>query len=122
MLQGDIGKEISHIARAKTGVEFVDYGEVGFRHILSKRPVTNIAEIKGLKIRTPEIKLWVDFWKKLGANPTPLPYAEQYSALSTGLIDGARSRRLLDQGLQVGRAGQEPDADRPLVPAEGRRA
>jgi C4-dicarboxylate-binding protein DctP len=49
--------------------------------------VTNLAELKGLKLRTPEIKLWVDFWKKLGANPTPLPYAEQYSALSTGVID-----------------------------------
>ncbi len=34
------------------------------------------------------MKIWVDFWKALGANPTPLPYAEQYSALSTGVIDG----------------------------------
>jgi C4-dicarboxylate-binding protein DctP len=102
VLQGDIGKEISQIARAKTGVEFVDYGEVGFRHILSKRPVTNIAEIKGLKLRTPEIKLWVDFWKKLGANPTPLPYAEQYSALSTGLIDGLEADVFSIKGFKWG--------------------
>jgi C4-dicarboxylate-binding protein DctP len=45
-------------------------------------------DLKGLKIRTPELRIWVDFWRKLGANPTPLPYAEQYSALSTGVIDG----------------------------------
>jgi C4-dicarboxylate-binding protein DctP len=102
VLQGDIGKEISAIARAKTGVEFVDYGEVGFRHILSKRPVTNIAEVKGLKLRTPEIKLWVDFWKKLGANPTPLPYAEQYSALSTGLIDGLEADVFSIKGFKWG--------------------
>jgi TRAP-type transport system periplasmic protein len=88
VLQGAIGKEISAIARKKTGVEFVAYGEVGFRHLLSKRPVTKLEDLKGLKIRTPELRLWVDFWKKLGANPTPLPYAEQYSALSTGVIDG----------------------------------
>jgi C4-dicarboxylate-binding protein DctP len=102
VLQGDIGKEISQIARAKTGVEFVDYGEVGFRHVLSKRPVTNMADIKGLKLRTPEIKLWVDFWKKLGANPTPLPYAEQYSALSTGLIDGLEADVFSIKGFKWG--------------------
>ncbi len=88
VLQGKIGEDISAIARKKTGVEFVAYGEVGFRHLLSKRPVTKLEDLKGLKIRTPELRLWVDFWKKLGANPTPLPYAEQYSALSTGVIDG----------------------------------
>ena len=69
VLQGEIGAEVSRIARAKTGVEFVDYGEVGFRHILAKRKVTNIDEVKGLKIRVPELKVWVDFWKKVGANP-----------------------------------------------------
>ncbi len=88
VLQGPIGQEVSAIARKKTGVEFVAFGEVGFRHLLSKRPVTKLEDLKGLKIRTPELRIWVDFWKKLGANPTPLPYAEQYSALSTGVIDG----------------------------------
>ena len=88
VLQGAIGQEVSVIARKKTGVEFVAFGEVGFRHLLSKRPVENLDQLKGLKIRVPEIKLWVDFWRRLGANPTPLPYAEQYSALSSGVIDG----------------------------------
>ncbi len=102
VLQGEIGAEVSRIARQKTGVEFVDYGEVGFRHILSKRPVTTMAEVKGLKIRTPEIKLWIDFWKKVGANPTPLPYAEQYSALTTGLIDGLEADVFSIKGFKWG--------------------
>ena len=88
VLQGAIGNEVSKIARQKTGVEFVAFGEVGFRHLLSKRPVESLADLRGLKIRVPEIKIWVDFWKRLGANPTPLPYAEQYSSLSSGVIDG----------------------------------
>jgi tripartite ATP-independent transporter DctP family solute receptor len=88
ILQGKIGREISDISRRKTGVEFVDYGEVGFRHLLANRPVNNLTELEGLKLRVPELKLWVDFWRALGANPTPLPYADQYSALSTGVIDG----------------------------------
>jgi len=88
VLQGDIGKRISDIAREKTGVEFVAYGEVGFRHLLTKNPVEKLEDLSGVKLRVPELKVWVDFWTKLGANPTPLPYAEQYSALSTGVIDG----------------------------------
>jgi C4-dicarboxylate-binding protein DctP len=88
VLQGELGETISQIAREKTGVEFVAYGEVGFRHLLSKRPVETLEDLEGLKIRVPELKVWVDFWSALGANPTPLPYAEQYSALSSGVIDG----------------------------------
>jgi TRAP-type transport system periplasmic protein len=91
VLQGPLGKEASDIAKRKTGVEFVAYGETGFRHILSKRPVTSLDTLKGLKIRVPELRIWVDFWRRLGANPTPLPYSEQYSALSTGVIDGLDS-------------------------------
>jgi C4-dicarboxylate-binding protein DctP len=91
VLQGDLGKQASDIARAKTGVEFVAYGETGFRHVLSKNPVTSLDGLKGLKIRVPELKIWVDFWTLLGAAPTPLPYSEQYSALSTGIIDAIDS-------------------------------
>ncbi len=88
VLQGPIGLQVSEIAREKTGVEFVAYGEVGFRHLLTKEPVTNLEELAGTKIRVPELRVWIDFWQLLGANPTPLPYAEQYNALSTGVIEG----------------------------------
>lgn len=91
VLQGDIGEEISRIAREKTGVEFIAYGEVGFRHLLTKAPVTNLETLQGVKLRVPQVTIWVDFWKLLGANPTPLPYSEQYAALSTGVIDGLDS-------------------------------
>lgn len=91
VLQGELGQKCSDIARAKTGVEFVAYGETGFRHILSKAPVTSIDDLKGVKIRVPQLRIWVDFWTLLGAAPTPLPYSEQYSALSTGIIDAIDS-------------------------------
>ena len=91
VLQGDLGRRASDIAREKTGVEFVAYGETGFRHVLSKEPVTSLADLEGLKIRVPELRIWVDFWELLGASPSPLPYSEQYSALSTGIIDALDS-------------------------------
>lgn len=91
VLQGELGQKCSDIARAKTGVEFVAYGETGFRHILSKRPVGSLDDLSGLKIRVPQLRIWVDFWGLLGAAPTPLPYSEQYAALSTGIIDAIDS-------------------------------
>ena len=91
MLQGPLGQKCSDIARAKTGVEFVAYGETGFRHILSKKPIGSLDDLKGVKIRVPQLRIWVDFWSKLGSAPTPLPYSEQYSALSTGIIDAIDS-------------------------------
>ncbi|MDP2084695.1 MAG: TRAP transporter substrate-binding protein, partial [Gemmobacter sp.] len=100
VLQGDLGRKASDIARAKTGVEFVAYGETGFRHILAKRPIANLADLKGLKIRVPQLRIWVDFWTLLGAAPTPLPYSEQYSALSTGIIDAIDSDVFSIQGFK----------------------
>ena len=91
VLQGEIGQKASDIARAKTGVEFVAYGETGFRHILAKRPITSLDTLKGVKIRVPQLNVWVSFWTLLGAAPTPLPYDQQYEALSTGLIDAIDS-------------------------------
>jgi TRAP-type transport system periplasmic protein len=91
VLQGELGQKCSDIARAKTGVEFVAYGETGFRHILSKSPVTSLDTLRGVKIRVPQLNIWVSFWDLLGAAPTPLPYDQQYEALSTGLIDAIDS-------------------------------
>ncbi len=91
VLQGELGQKASDIARAKTGVEFVAYGETGFRHILAKSPVSSLDTLRGVKIRVPQLNIWVSFWTLLGAAPTPLPYDQQYEALSTGLIDAIDS-------------------------------
>ena len=91
VILGDLGKQLADIVGKKTGAEYVAYGETGFRHILATRKVTNLDELKGLKLRVPDTKAAVDFWKTLGANPTPLPYPEQYSALSAGVIQGMDS-------------------------------
>jgi TRAP-type transport system periplasmic protein len=100
VLQGDLGRLASQIAREKTGVEFAAYGETGFRHILSKTPVHSLADLAGLKIRVPQLRIWVDFWALLGTAPTPLPFSEQYSALSTGIIDAVESDVFSIQGFR----------------------
>jgi len=58
-----------------------------FRETTSNKKITTIDDFKGLKIRTMENKNHMDFWKSLGAAPTPLPWPEVYVSLQQGLVD-----------------------------------
>lgn len=48
-------------------------------------------DLHGLKVRVPPSDIFIQFCRELGANPTPLPFGEVYSALQTHLIDGAEN-------------------------------
>ena len=61
-----------------------------FRHFTNnKRPINKVEDLKGLKLRVVETPLYVDIFRTLGASVVALPYVELYSALKTGVIDGA---------------------------------
>jgi tripartite ATP-independent transporter DctP family solute receptor len=60
----------------------------GFRQITtSTKPIRTVADLEGLKIRTPTTKIWVDMFKTLGAAPTPIAASEMYTALQTHVVD-----------------------------------
>ena len=65
------------------------YGEEGFRHFFFKNEVTDISSLKGMKIRVSEDPIMTGMVKALGANPTVVSFTELYSALQTGVCDGA---------------------------------
>ena len=65
------------------------YGEEGFRHFFFKNEVTGIESLKGLKIRVSEDPVMTGMVKGLGANPATVSFTELYSALQTGVVDGA---------------------------------
>ena len=65
------------------------YGEEGFRHFFFKNPVTDINSLKGLKIRVSSDPVMVGLVQGLGASPTNVAFTELYSALQTGVVDGA---------------------------------
>ena len=65
--------------------------ESGARSIYGKKPVRNLADVKGMKIRVQQSDLWVSLAQAMGANPTPIPMAEVYTALKTGLVDAAEN-------------------------------
>ena len=70
------------------GLAFYDSGA---RSIYAKKPIRTVADAKGLKIRVQQSDLWVALVSAMGANATPMPYGEVYTALKTGLIDAAEN-------------------------------
>jgi len=65
--------------------------ESGARSMYAKKPIKNVADMKGLKVRVQQSDLWVSLIKATGASPTPMPFAEVYTGLKTGLIDAAEN-------------------------------
>lgn len=65
------------------------YGEEGFRHFFTNYPVNTVADLKGKTLRVSEDPVMRGMVEGLGANPTIVPFTELYSALQTGVCDGA---------------------------------
>ena len=74
---------------AGTGVRGLFYGEEGFRHFFTVDPVNGIEDLKGLKIRVSNDPVMNGMVNGLGASPTVVSFGELYSALQTGVVDGA---------------------------------
>jgi len=72
----------------KKGYDFVAAWDSGFRQLSTNRPVKALADLRGLKVRVPNGALWIDTFRDLGANPTPMGIAGLYSSLQQGVVDG----------------------------------
>jgi tripartite ATP-independent transporter DctP family solute receptor len=89
-LDGPVGQEILKSCENEgfVGLAFYDSGA---RSIYAKKPIKTVADAKGLKIRVQQSDLWVALVGAMGANATPMPYGEVFTALKTGLIDAAEN-------------------------------
>ncbi len=65
------------------------YGEEGFRHFFTNYPVNTVEDLKGKTLRVSEDPVMRGMVEGLGANPTIVPFTELYSAMQTGVCDGA---------------------------------
>lgn len=90
VMYGPIGDNIL-AAFDKAGFVGLAFYEDGARSIYAKKPVRNLADAKGLKIRVQPSDLWVSIVAAMGATATPIPYAEVYTAMKTGLVDAAEN-------------------------------
>ena len=87
VLNGPIGDELA-AALLKSGIRVLGWWERGPRMLTTNKAVKTPADLKGLKIRVPEIPVSVDAWRALGTNPTPMAFGEVYSGLQQKVIDG----------------------------------
>jgi tripartite ATP-independent transporter DctP family solute receptor len=91
VLDGAIGEEILKDCEAQgfVGLAFYDSGARSIYTV--KKPIKTLADAKGLKVRVQQSDLWVSLLEAMGANATPMPYGEVYTALKTSLVDAAEN-------------------------------
>jgi len=96
---GWIGQYITKYMDAK-GVKVLAIGENDYRGLTnSKRPITKGEDFKGLKLRVPEVPMYIDFYKALGVLPTPMAITELTTALQQGTVDGQDNGAVLTYDL-----------------------
>ena len=91
VMDGPIGDEILEpfADHDLVGLAFYDSGSRSFYN--SVKPIESMEDLAGMKFRVIQSDVFVDMVAALGANATPMPYGEVYSALQTGVIDGAEN-------------------------------
>lgn len=91
-MMDDKGEEMLFANLDKAGLVGLAVWEQGMRNLATaKAPAVIAKEMAGLKLRTMEAPLHITAWKSLGANPTPIGWAQVYTALQQGVIDGVEN-------------------------------
>jgi tripartite ATP-independent transporter DctP family solute receptor len=85
--KSDVFRELAKGYDDKTGNHITALNYYGARHVTSNRPIAKPDDMKGLKIRVPDAPAYLAFPKSLGANPTPIAFAEVYLALQNGTVE-----------------------------------
>lgn len=89
LTQSDIGQTLVDNTVRDAGVRIVGWAYSGFRVLTnSKRPVTTLADLKGLQIRVPKNEIMIDTYRAWGINPTPMAWAETFTGLQLKVVDG----------------------------------
>jgi tripartite ATP-independent transporter DctP family solute receptor len=86
-VNGPLGDEIKKDIVEKAKVIPLAYFARGPRNLTSKTPVKTVDDVKGLKMRVPNVPVFMQFWRGVGAQPTPMAFGEVFTSLQTGVID-----------------------------------
>lgn len=87
-VKGEIGDQIEAQITKRANLVPLAWFERGPRHLTSNRPITSPDELDGLRLRVPNVPLFVDTWEALGARPTPMAFSEVFTALQQNTIEG----------------------------------
>lgn len=85
--KSDIFKELAAGYKEKTGHQIVSVTYYGVRHTTSNRPIKACADMKGLKMRVPDVPAYLAMPRACGANTAPIAFAEVYLALQNGTVE-----------------------------------
>ena len=94
VIDGPIGKELFDKINGnpKSGLIALCFMDAGARSLYdTRKPIANIADLKGMKIRVMGNPMFVDMMNALGGNGVPMGYDQVFSALQTGVVDGAEN-------------------------------
>ncbi|WP_157268398.1 sialic acid TRAP transporter substrate-binding protein SiaP [Azohydromonas aeria] len=85
--KSDIYKELTAGYEQKSGNQIIATTYYGVRHTTSNKPIAKCADMKGLKIRVPDVPAYLAMPRACGANTTPIAFAEVYLALQNGTVE-----------------------------------
>jgi tripartite ATP-independent transporter DctP family solute receptor len=86
---GKLGAQWNDILQKEAGIRILAWTYSNFRHLTnSKRKITSMADLQGLKVRVPQNALMIASYEAWGANPTPMAWPETFTALQQGVVDG----------------------------------
>lgn len=89
VMNGPIGDDLAQKFLDKTGVRILWFVDQAHRNVfLNNKNVKTLADLKGIKIRSPNSPLYLQVLKTMGMNPTPMGFNEIYTAVKTGVVDG----------------------------------
>jgi tripartite ATP-independent transporter DctP family solute receptor len=92
VIDGPIGQDLARTVEEKLNCLVLGYWFSGIRNVWnSKRPVLSPDDLKGIKLRVMSSPMLVESFNALGAQATPMAFGELYSALQTGVVDGAET-------------------------------
>lgn len=84
---GPVAKEINEVVLKERGVITAGIVYRGARYLTANKPIRRPEDVKGLKLRLPEVRAWVKIWESLGALPVVVAFPEVYMALKTGVAE-----------------------------------
>jgi len=87
VLYGDVGAQLKQDLLDNAQIRGLEFWVRGPRELTANRAINSVEDLKGLKIRVPEIPASIAAWEAMGATPTPMAFGEVYSSLQTGVID-----------------------------------
>ena len=87
VVSGSVGAKIAQNIDDKTGLKVLAHFARGPRELTSNRPIKTPADLNGLKLRVPNVPLFVKVWEALGAKPTPMAFSEVFTSLQNSTID-----------------------------------